>query len=93
MKRILPLLLIAPLFLASGTATTTTTSHCVTGTIKYIKYNDDDTLSIGIGNLELYTSRWNLRPLLFSSYILGNEVEIKTNSCYYGGGFSEITFK
>jgi hypothetical protein len=68
------------------------TPRCTTGIIKNVKYNDDNTMSITINNISLYTSRWNLQQFLFNAYILQTNVTIYTTSCYDGGGFSEIQF-
>jgi hypothetical protein len=65
---------------------------CTTGIITNVKYNDDDTMSITINNISLYTNRWNLQPYLFNAYILQTNVSIYTTTCRNGGGFAQIKF-
>lgn len=72
---------------------TQATPYCITGKIDYIKYNDDDTMTIKVGDKVLYTNRWNLQSLLLSAQITGMTVTIYTSDCQNGGGFSEVIFR
>ncbi|KGS07530.1 Shiga-like toxin beta subunit [Burkholderia pseudomallei] len=65
-------------------------ASCATGLITSFKYNDGESISVTVDGKDLYTDKWNLQPILFSSYILGKRVEIITSACYNGGGFGQV---
>ncbi len=89
-KLLIPLLLIPAMALAEGVKVSD--SFCVKGDIEYFKYNPDDTMSVKVGNFELYTTRWNLEKILVQAFYIGAPISIYTSSCYTGGGFAEVVF-
>lgn len=89
-KLLIPLLLIPVIALAEGAKVTD--NACETGVIQNLKYNSNDTMSITVNGVELYTTRWNLEKILVEAYYIGGPISIYTSSCYTGGGFAEVVF-
>lgn len=96
MKKLILLLFILPIVAFANSdpliKNVKATPFCVTGSISNIRYNNDNTMSVIVGQYNLYTTRLNLQPLLAGAMYIGAPVTIYTNSCYYGGGFAEVTF-
>ncbi|WP_410198897.1 Shiga-like toxin beta subunit [Burkholderia cenocepacia] len=79
---------------ASALAEIVTSPPCVVGPITTFNHNNDNTVSISVGKyVDLYTDRASLEPLLFTAFLTGSAVEIRTTACKNKGGFSEVNFK
>lgn len=85
--------LLGLLMLSFAGSALATPPQCVQGPIQFVKYNDDDTMTVKVEDKELFTNRSNLQSLLFSAFLTGIQVTIFTKDCFKGGGFAEITFQ
>lgn len=65
---------------------------CEKGKITYFQYNSDNTITIYINGISLYTTRQLSYPFIYEAFNKQLNVTVYTNSCEDGGGFAKIAF-
>ncbi|MGO4221016.1 Shiga-like toxin beta subunit [Lysobacter sp. TAF61] len=88
MKKIL-----ATLILCLPLVAVAATPQCRKGKIDAVKYNSNNSMTVTVSGIELYTDRQALQPYLFGAYLTGTVITIYTTACHFGGGFAEVTFQ
>lgn len=81
------------LLLLLTVSTTQAAPDCVSGYIKALKYNSDDSISVYIADYAMFTRKTNLQPLLFAAFSLKADITIRSDRCFNLGEFSEVVFE